>query len=60
MDVSEIGLLGFQVPTRRLQIVVTLKVHPKLRRVAEIEAQPKRGIGGDAPSVVDDLGDPVR
>lgn len=36
-----------------------LQIHPKLRTIAEVQAQPKRGIGRDAPPIVDDLGDPV-
>jgi hypothetical protein len=36
-----------------------LKIHPKLRAVAKIKAQPKRSVGDDAPPIVDDLGDPT-
>jgi hypothetical protein len=39
---------------------VALKIQPELRAVAEIQAQPKRRVGRDAPPVVGDPGDPVR
>jgi hypothetical protein len=38
---------------------VGLQVHPELRAVTEVQTQPKRGIGRDAPPIVDDLGDTV-
>src|SRR5262249_776415 len=37
-----------------------LEVHPELWRVAEIQAQPQRCVGRNAPSVVEDLGNAVR
>src|ERR1700722_11480810 len=50
---------SLQVPPRHLQVVVGLQAHPELRAVAEVQAQPQRGVGGDAASVVDDLGDTI-
>jgi hypothetical protein len=52
-------IFGLEVPPRHFQVVVGLKVHPELRTVAEVQAQPQRGISGDAPPVVYDLGDTV-
>jgi hypothetical protein len=50
---------GF-IPPRHLEVVMGLKMEPVLRAVAEIQTEPKRGIGRDAPPVVDELGDTVR
>jgi hypothetical protein len=36
-----------------------VKIEPELRAVFEVQAEPKRGVGRDAPPVVDDLGDAV-
>jgi hypothetical protein len=44
---------------RHFEVVMALKIEPELRAVAEIKAEPKRGVSGDAPPVVDDLGDAV-
>ena len=37
-----------------------LQVHPELWRISEIQAEPQRGVGSDAPAVVDDLCNTVR
>src|SRR3954454_1138083 len=50
---------GLQVFPRYLQIVVGLEVHPEFRAVTEIEAEPKRSVGSNAPPIVDDLGYPI-
>src|SRR5579863_6096488 len=54
------GSVRLEVPPRQFQIVMGLQIQPKLRAVAKVQAQPKRGIGGDASPIVDDLGNPVR
>ena len=54
-----LGVLRLELPPRQLQVVVALKIHPKLRAVAEVKAQAKRRVGGDPAPVVDDLSDPV-
>ena len=47
------------MPARHLQVVTGLEVHPEFRLAYEIQAQPQRRAGGDARSVVDDLGNTV-
>jgi hypothetical protein len=37
-----------------------LKIHPKLRAIAKVQAEPKRRVGRNAPPIVDDLGDAIR
>src|SRR4051812_42054699 len=54
------GIFGFEVPPRHFQVVVSLKIQPELRTVAEVEAEPKRSVRRNAPPIVDDLGDAVR
>jgi hypothetical protein len=54
------GVLGLQIPPRQFQIVTGLQIEPKLRAVAEIRAEPERGVGRDAAPIVDNLGNPVR
>jgi hypothetical protein len=49
-----------QVAACDFQVVVTLKIHPELRTIAEIEPQPKRRVGGNTPPIVDDVGNAVR
>jgi hypothetical protein len=39
---------------------MSLEIHPELRAVAKVKAQPERSIGGNAPAIADDFGDPVR
>src|SRR5436190_23213714 len=53
-------ILGSQIPPGHLEIIIALEVHPELRTIAEVQAQPQRGVGRDASSIVDDLGDSVR
>jgi hypothetical protein len=36
-----------------------LQVHPELGAIPEVQTQAKRGIGRNAPPIVDDLGDTV-
>jgi hypothetical protein len=55
-----LGVRGIEVPPRHLQIIVGLQVHPELRAVAEVQAEPQRRVRRDAPPIIDDLGDPVR
>jgi len=38
---------------------MSLKIHPEFRTVAKVQAQPKRCVGGDAPSIVYDFSDAV-
>src|SRR5437667_535511 len=52
-------VLGLQVSPRHLQVIVDLEVHPEFCAVAEIQTQAQRGVGRNAPSVIDDLGNPV-
>src|SRR5215471_6081437 len=56
---DSLRVFRLQVSPRHFQIVVALQVHPKLRAVAEIQTQAKRGIGSDTPPIVDDLGDTI-
>ena len=58
-SLNALGIRWFEIPPRQLQIVMGLKIHPKLRAIAKVQAESKRGIGRDAPSIVDDLGNPV-
>jgi hypothetical protein len=37
-----------------------LEIHPELRAVAKIQAQPKRRVSRDPAPIVDDLGNPIR
>jgi hypothetical protein len=41
-------------------IVLALQIEPELRAVAEVSAQPYRGVGGDRPLCVEDVGDATR
>src|SRR5580658_5868178 len=54
------GICWFEIPPRQLQIVMGLKIHPELRTIAKVQTEPKRRIGRDASSIVDDRGNPVR
>jgi hypothetical protein len=54
-----LGIVWFEIPPRQFQIVIGLKIQPELCTVAEVQTQPKRGIGSDASPIVDDLGNPV-
>src|SRR5437773_8834044 len=56
----EFHVCGFQISPCHVQIVVRLKIYPKLRTIAKVHAQPECGVGGDAPPIIDDLGDAVR
>lgn len=40
-------------------VIGGLKIEPELRRVAKPVAEAKRGVAGDAPQTMDDLGDAV-
>lgn len=37
---------------RHFQIIMPLSIHPELRTIAKIQAQPKRDISGDAPTII--------
>jgi len=37
-----------------------LQIHPELRAIAKVQAEPQRRVRRNAPPIVDDLGDPVR
>jgi len=52
-------LLGREIPPRLFQVVMALKVHPKLRAITEVQTQAKGGVSRDAPPIVDDLGDSI-
>jgi hypothetical protein len=38
---------------------MSLKIHPEFWAIAEVQAQPKRRVSRDAPSIIDNLGDTV-
>src|SRR5713101_4208548 len=52
--------LRFEITQCHFKIVMGLEIHPELGAVAEVQAQPERGVCRDAPPIVDDLGDTVR
>jgi hypothetical protein len=51
---------GREVLARDLEIVVRLEVQPEFRAVAKIQAEAQRCISGGPPTVMNDLGNPVR
>jgi hypothetical protein len=52
-------VLSLDAAARHLEIVVRLQVDPELWAVAEMKAESECRVCRDAPSVVDDFGDPV-
>jgi hypothetical protein len=48
-----------EVPSLGPKFVVSLQVHPELRRCSEVSSQPHRGVRSDATLSVDDLVDPA-
>jgi hypothetical protein len=54
-----VGVFGLELPPRHFEVVMGPKIEPEDRAVAEVQAQPKCGVGPDAPLVIDDLGDTV-
>src|ERR1700685_2833640 len=52
--------LGALLPLDHADIVLTLQVQPKLCAVAEISAEPHRGIGRDRAAAIEDVGDAAR
>jgi hypothetical protein len=41
-------------------VVLALKIDPKLRVIAEVSAEAYRGVGGDRASSIEDIGDTAR
>src|SRR5437879_8719845 len=48
--------LGALLPLDHANVILTLQVQPELRAVAEIAAEPHRGIGRDRASAIEDVG----
>jgi hypothetical protein len=49
--------LGALLPPDHADVMSTLQIQPELRAVAEIAAEPHRGIGGDRAAAIEDAGD---
>src|SRR5438132_1169729 len=54
------GNLRTLLPLDHANVILSLQVQPELRAVAEIAAEPHRGIGRDAAAAIEDVGDPAR
>jgi hypothetical protein len=53
------SIFGFEISLRHFQIVMGLQIHPEFRTITKVQAQPKRRIGCDAPSIVYDFSDAI-
>ena len=53
-------IFRFEISARQLEVMMDLEIHPEFRTIPEVQAQPERGVGGDAAPVIDDLGDTIR
>jgi hypothetical protein len=52
-------IFRFEIPLCHFQVVMNLKIHPEFWAIAEVQAQAKRRVSRDAPSIIDNLGDTV-